>query len=46
MKILQVEAAMLYADRRTDMTKLIATNHNFVKAPKREILYPYHADIV
>jgi len=46
MKILQVGAEMFHADRRTDMTKLIATYRNFAKATKREILCPYHTAVV
>jgi len=34
MKIRPVGAGLLHADRRTDMTKLIAAFRNFVNAPK------------
>jgi hypothetical protein len=34
MKISPVEAELLFADRRTDMTKLIVAFRNFANAPK------------
>jgi len=36
MKIHPVEAYLFPADRRTDMTKLIATFHNFLNPPKND----------
>jgi len=37
MKIRPVGAELFYADRRTDMSKLIVAFRNFVKAPKNGI---------
>jgi len=36
MKIRQVEAYLFHADRRTDITKLKATFHNFSNPPKND----------
>jgi len=36
MKIRPVGAALYHADRRTDMTKLIAAFYNFAKAPNQQ----------
>jgi len=38
MKIRPVGADMFHADRRTDMTKLIVTLHNYANAPKNSVL--------
>jgi len=37
MKILPVGAELFHSDGRTNMTKLIVTFHNFVKAPKNTL---------
>jgi len=37
MKILLVEAELLYSDRRSDMTKLIVALRNFANTPRNAI---------
>ena len=39
MKIRPEGAEMFHADRRTDMTKLIVTLHNYANAPKNSGLH-------
>jgi hypothetical protein len=44
MKICPVEAGLLYAGGRTDMTKLTVAFRNFANAPKNGLL-EYHVSI-
>ena len=44
MKIRPMGAVLFYADRRTDMTKLITSFRNFANAPKNEV-NPYPANL-